>query len=73
MLRPFRYAVSFSILPFILVGAFTSVMIYSGKPKADGDVSTWRLFVIGLAVLADSGLIVIWVDASLFGILNILF
>jgi len=67
ILLPFRYAVSFSLLPFILVGMTTFVMINSGNSKADSDPGSWRLFIIGFAVLSIPILLLIWVIRSGLG------
>lgn len=59
ILKPLRYSASFVALPFILTGMALYALIYSGNPKADGNVSVWRLFLLGLAALAIPSLIVI--------------
>jgi hypothetical protein len=67
MLLPFRYAVSFLLLPFILMGMITFAVIRSGSSKVDADAGAGRLFCIGLAVLATPILFLIWVIRGLMG------
>jgi hypothetical protein len=67
MLRPFRYAASFFLLPFVLVGMVTYAVINSGNSKMDAGAGSWRLFCTGFAVLAIPILLLIWVIRSSLG------
>lgn len=49
---PLRRGLSLLALPFILTGLLAVALLYSGRPGADPGSEPWRLFLIGLGVLA---------------------
>ena len=51
LLITFRYAGSFLVLPFILVGMVLLAIIYSDKPNAEPDTSLGKFFCLGFAAL----------------------
>jgi hypothetical protein len=67
MLLPFRYAVSFCLLPFLLVGMTTFAVLNSDPSRKHSDAGPWQLFLIGFAVLAIPILFFIWVIRSTIG------
>lgn len=67
ILRPFRYAASFSALPFVLVGMTTFAVLSSGPSREHSNPGPWRLFLIGLAMLAIPIAFFVWVIRSTMG------